>query len=283
MADPKKEMDPMRYKMELKRIAHEEKMKKKKKKREAKMRKLMEKRKRKEAKLRAKLEAKGITIPPLSETKRKDQTTTQSKTQIEATEKLPEAEIITAEADVWTPKSARNLEDIQKQIDRMDHRSIKSLKERYKERYGEDLEVPDIYNTKPSYEIEAALESGEIEPTISGSISTQQTQIPEVTESTKIFGKGKKVKKEKKNTVKLPRKLRFFDYRTPLYLRDKLGATGGKGKRAVLSIIDVVHNIIFTIIIIKIITTLVYVIKDRREEQLMNSMNEQSGTPQPTS
>ena len=141
MPESNKIDDPKMLKKELKKLSHEAKMRKKQLKRERKMRKLQMKKAKKEAVLRKKLAAKGVKIPPKSETKKPEKASEMAES------KLPEAEII-SDADVWTPKSARKLEEIQKMIDRMDHSGVKSLKERYKIRYGEDLEIPDIYETK---------------------------------------------------------------------------------------------------------------------------------------
>lgn len=280
MAEPDKSADPMKMKMELKRLAREEKMRKKQLKREEKMRKKQKKQRKKEEKLRAKLAAKGISVPDKLEAKTRKPTTTMDA----AVEKLPEAEIISAEADVWTPKSARKMDEIQKRIDRMDHKSVKTLRERYKERYGEDLEVPDIYETRPSIEVETAEETGELDQSIPEPITSTTSTGDELKVSTSA-AKAKELKraKKKKERVKVDRPLRLLDYRTPWYLRDKFGASSGSGKRAVLLIVDILLNIILTIILIKIIATIVYVIKDRRDEKMIQDLQGESAKPQPTS
>jgi hypothetical protein len=262
MAGSQDQVNPVDLKMQLKQAAREEKMKRKQQKREEKMRKAEEKRRKKEEKLRAKLAAKGIVLPPKVEAGEK-------KTTISGKEELPEAEIITAEADVWTPKSARNVYDIQKRIDRMDHKSVKTLKDRYKERFGEDMEVPDVYNVKSSIEVETAEETGELEkPERETKVFGKPAEATgEEEKSKKKFGFLSK-KKEKEPEVekkKVERPLRFFDLRTPFFLRDKLAAEDGKGKRAGLMIIDIILNILLIIFIIKIITTIIYVVKDRRQ------------------
>lgn len=280
MAEPQEKVDPRELKMQIKQAAREKKMKKKQKKREAKIRKLETKKRRKEEKLRAKMAAKGISLPKRVEGEEKPTT-------LEGGEKIPEAEIITAEADVWEPQSARNLSEIQKRIDRMDQKSIKSLKDRYKNRYGEDLEVPDAYNVESTIEIETAEETGEIEKTTSISkaseISSVSAEEEKQKKSTGLFRSKKDKTKTKEDTkIKMERPLRLFDYRSFFYFRDKYGASGGGGKRAGLAIVDIILNIIFTIIIVKIITTIIYVIKDRREEKLIQSLSEQSSKPQPS-
>ena len=272
MATPQQATDPRKLKMELKRAIREEKLRKKQAKREAKMQRIEAKRRIKEERLRARLAARGVSLPTPAAEKPKPEHVREAK------EEAPEAEVI-AEADIWTPKSARNLGDIQKRIDRMDQKSVKSLKERYKERYGEDLEVPDIYDTGPSIEVETAESTGELD---------KAPTEPEVTaaEMEKPAKKGlfgdKKAKAKKKEKVKIPRKLRFFDYRTPLYLKNKFAANRGMGAKAFLAFFDVIHNIIFTILIIKILTTIIYIIKDRRERKFKEALAKLPAQPQPT-
>ncbi len=280
--------DPMRMKMELKRAKQEEKMKKKQQKREKKMLKAEKKRQKKEEKLRAKLAARGIKLPPKAEKKvdsaAPSTSISTSKSAISEGEQIAEAEIIRP-ADVWEPKSAKKIDDIQKHIDRMDQKSVKSLKERYKDRYGEDLDVPDIYNINKTIAVESAEETGELEKLTGETTTTPSSGVGSGADAKEKsrFGFGGKAKKtEKKEKVKIDRPLRFLDYRTPLYLRDKYGTDAGGGKRAGLTLVDIIHNIIFTIIIVKIITTIVYVVKDNRERKFIESMQEQSAQPQTT-
>ena len=174
------------------------------------------------------------------------------------------------------------MDEIQKMIDRMDRGSVKTLSDRYKQRYGEDLEVPDAYEVKASLEVETAEEAGELEPVSITPITTQEETKATTTEKSKGFSLGKP-KKEKQKKAKIDRPLRFLDYRTPWYLRDKLAPEGGKGKRAVLFIIDLILNILLFIILIKIIFTIIYIIKDRRLEKQLSALEQESAQPQPTS
>ncbi len=281
MPDPSKPTDPKALKRELKQLSHEAKMRKKQLKKEKKMRKLEMKRAKKEAKLRRKLAAKGIKIPPKTEIKTGEKPTGVSEI---PESKLPEAEIV-SEADVWTPKSAKKIDDIQKTIDRMDQDSVKSLRERYKERYGEDLEVPDTYESKASLELETAEEAGELEPEISTTAAETRSEVTagplEKKKRGSLFARSKKdgLAKDKKK-VKVTRKLRFFDLRTPLYLRDKFGAEGGGVKRVILLIIDII--LIILLFPIKLIGTIIYYIMDRRKEKELETADE-TAKPQPTS
>lgn len=280
MANPTKSDDPRMLKKELKKLEREAKLRKKQLKRERKMQKIQRKKEKKEALLRAKLAAKGVKVPPKTETKPSEGP---AKAMALPESKLPEAEIVT-DADVWTPKSAKKMDEIQKLIDRMDHKSVKSLRERYKTRYGEDLEVPDAYEVKPSIEVDTAEETGELAPLITTSATTSTTEPTETSTATGggFFSRASKADKSvKEKRQKVPRTLRFLDYRTPLYLRKKYGVSGGGGKRAILIIIDIILNIL--LFPIKIFTTIYYVIKDRREEKLLTALENESAQPQPTS
>ena len=288
--------DPRELKRELKRVKFEEKKRKKELKREKKKKKLELKRKRKEAKLRAKLARRGIKLPPKAEDKLPEEGARPGVkpgagagavvgAAPRAGAEIPEAEII-SEADKWSPKSARKLDEIQKMIDRMDHTSVKTLRQRYREKYGENLEVPDIYEPKSSIEVETAEETGELEPTLlaipeSSSTGAADKQTWTTPASMDKFGAGQKISAEKK--VKVDRPLRFLDYRTPFYLRDKFAAEGGKGKRAALFIIDIILNILLAIVIVKIITTIIYIYKDRKLEKDLQALSQESPQPQPSS
>ena len=283
MAEQEKPKDLRTLQMELKRQKREAKMRKKQLKREKKMQKREMKSQRKEAQLRMKLAKSGIKLPPKPETKQKEGVAKKKQAVAAEGAAIPEAEII-SEADKWTPKSAKKLDEIQKMIDRMDHSSVRSLRERYKERYGENLEVPDVYEAKASLEVETATEVGELEPAyIPHTGEKEETRdISAAEKKGKGFSFARSPKKKEKK-VKVERPLRFLDYRTPWYLRDKFAADGGKGKRAVLLIIDLILNILLGIILIKIIFTIIYIIKDRRLEKQLSAIEQESAQPQPTS
>jgi hypothetical protein len=274
MATQNKPVDERALKKELKRLEKETKNRKKQMKRERKMKKLELKKRKKEALLSAKLGAKGDRVPAKVKGKPGEVAV---KIPEGDGEKLPEAEIV-ADADVWTPKSAKKLDEIQKLIDRMDHDGVKSLKDRYKEKYGEDIEIPDAYEAKSSFEVETAEEAGELEK-----VPTESKLVaPAKKEKGKLSLLSKK-KKEKKEKMKVDRPLRLLDIRTPFYLRDKFGADSGGGKRAILLIIDIILNILLIILVIKIITTIIYILKDRKQAKLQAAMDDQGATPQPTS
>jgi len=257
--------------MELKRLEMEAKNKERQQKIEKRKKKMEDRQRKKFEKLRKKYAKKGIKLPEHS---LKREPKTEPKAEIIAKD-IPEAEVITA-ADVWTPQSARQIDDIQKRIDRMDQKSIHSLKERYKSRYGEDLEVPDIYETKPSIEVETAEKTGELTSPVK---DTKGTMFAKDKKTKKpLFGGKDKKKKEK---VKFDRPMRFLDYRSFFYLKNTKATDGGGGKKAIFALIDIILNIL--LFIIKFPATIYYVIADRRERKMMEAMSESAAQPNPSS
>jgi hypothetical protein len=292
--------------MKLKQIEKERTMKEKELKRQAKLKKREEKQRKKLEKRRIKLAKKGIILqePSASPDAKKPSISAAAAagTSTPPPEaKLPEAEIITAEADVWTPKSARNINEIQKRIDRMDHNKISSIKERYKERYGEDLEVPDAYNVKSSIDVETAERTGELEGLDKDSTGLSTTSSEADTKGEAIkrglgfglagrkdkglgLGRGKDKRKDK---VKIDYPARFLDLRKPLYLKSKFtNEESGGGKKAIFGLLDVIiliiSIIIFPIIIIRIIGTFIYIRRDKQDQEIIESMKDESGSAQPT-
>jgi hypothetical protein len=48
----------------------------------------------------------------------------------------------------WSRKSVEPIDDIERRIDRMSGTAVKSLKDRYAEKYGESLIIPDLYQAR---------------------------------------------------------------------------------------------------------------------------------------
>lgn len=280
--------------MRLKQLEKERKMKERDFKRQEKMRKHEQKRLKQLEKRRIKLAKKGIILPELKPEPEKV-TPAVGRAAPAPEERLPEAEVITAEADVWTPRSARNIDEIQKRIDRMDKKMLSSLKERYKTKYGEDLEIPDAYNVETTIDIETAERLGELEAVEKVSKDTaaaSTNQISEGKSEKKGFGlgfgkKGQKTKDKSKEKVKLDTPVRFLDLRKPMYLYSKLTTPeSGMGKKIILGLLDVIILLICFIsvilILIRIIGTIVYIRRDRQDQELLASMRDESLKPQPS-
>jgi hypothetical protein len=279
------ERSAKKQEMEYKRIEREMKNKELEIKQKEKMKKRFDKQHKRWEKLKKKYEKKGWPVPPEPKFEMEPEKPTPKTTPAKDIN-LPEAEIITAEADVWTPKSARNLDEIQKRIDRMDKKHIKNLRDRYKERYGEDLEVPDIYNVSSSIEVETAEESGELEkvesPTTE-SVSKGLFGQPRTEKTGLRFGRKERAEKVKVKTMG-DRPIRFFDFRTPLFFLKKFSnEESGGGKKAILAIVDIIVIILlFPITILRILITPYYMRKDRKEAELNQELSDQSSSAQPT-
>jgi hypothetical protein len=142
----------------------------------------------------------------------------------------------------------------------MDKTGVKSLRERYNEKYGEDLEIPDIYDTSPSLEVETAEQAGELEPASTGKDSTLKvTPTKESKPKKSFFGKSAKTQKpEKIAKPKVQRTQRLFDLRTPLYFKNTKG-------RIFWIIIDLI--LFIPLFIPRIFGMIYYIRKDRREAE----------------
>ena len=236
--------DEIALKAQLKQL----KMEEKKRKRDAKLEKKMERRdakkSKKEATLKAKLEVGKISLP--AEPSKKPS----------AAGEPPEAEIIMTVKE-FTPKSSKSIDEKRARIDRLSAEGVKSLKTRFRAKYGEELDVPDMY--EKSYDL--SLGEPSKGPELPGSVSEPDAEI-KVDELAEKKRFGRKAAKPKPTG---PKPLRFFDLRHPLFFKDKFsdGDTKG-GKKAAMIILDILMYVIFPILIIRMITTIIYVIKDGR-------------------
>jgi hypothetical protein len=241
--------DEIELKAKLKQIKLEEKRRKQEAKLEKKQQKKLEKQKKKEANLKAKVEAGKLKLPA-------------EPGKGKGTEP-PEAEIIES-AQEWEPVSAISIDEKRKRIDRLSAEGVKSLKQRFREKYGEEMEVPDVYEKTYEYNI------GEPdEPSLPGGPpdEPEEIKVTEPGEKKGFFGRGEKAKAKPKAKPKPtgPRPLRFFDLRRPLYLKERFtNEESGGGKKILLLLLDIGLILVIPLLIIRIITTIIYVIKDGR-------------------
>jgi hypothetical protein len=247
-------------KAKLKQLKLEEKKRKREAKLEKKKQKKLEKQKKKEATLKAKVDAGKLKLPS-------------EPTKAKGTEP-PEAEIIEPTAIEWKPKSSITIDEKRKRIDRLSADGVKSLKVRFREKYGEELEVPDMYEKTYEYNI------GEPEePSLPESMADEpeEIKVSELGGEKKEFGAPKAKPKPTG-----PRPLRFFDLRHPLFFKDKFTNEESKGgKKALMLILDLLMYLIFPILILRIITTIIYVIKDNRAAKQAEPA-QSTGTNKPT-
>ena len=71
----------------------------------------------------------------------------------ESVEEVKEAKVIATRKD-YSRQSVYSINDIEKRIDRLDSERVSRLRDRYKEKYGEDLYVPDLHSDKVRDELE---------------------------------------------------------------------------------------------------------------------------------
>jgi hypothetical protein len=253
--------DEIALKAKLKQIKLEEKRRKREARKEKKMQKKLEKQRKKEATLKAKVDAGVLKLP--SEPKKSEGA------------EPPEAEIIEPTAIEWKPKSTITIDEKRKRIDRLSAEGVQSLKSRFREKYGEELEVPDMYERTYEYNI------GEPEePSLPESVEAESSEI-KVSElgEKKGFGSIRDKSKAKAKPTG-PRPLRFFDLRRPLFLREKFTneETSG-GKKILFLLLDIFLLLVIPLTILRIITTIIYVIKDGRDAKQADAVAS-SGTNQ---
>lgn len=71
----------------------------------------------------------------------------------ETVEEVKEAKVIATRKD-YSRQSVYSIDEIEKKIDRLDSERVSRLRDRYKEKYGEDLYVPDLHSDKVRDELE---------------------------------------------------------------------------------------------------------------------------------
>lgn len=249
--------DEISLKAQLKQLKMEEKKRKREAKLEKKMARKEAKKAKREAALKVKLAAGKISLPP--EPAKKPS----------AADEPPEAEIIMT-AKEFTPKSSKSIDEKRARIDRLSAEGVKSLKSRFREKYGEEMEVPDVY--EKSYDL--SLGEPSTGPELPGSVSEPDAEI-KIDEMAEKKGFGRKGAKRRPTG---PRPLRFFDLRHPLYFKNKFTDKESRGvKKAIMIIIDIFMYLIIPIFILRIITTILYVIKDSRAAKREAAASAQSG------
>jgi hypothetical protein len=152
------------------------------------------------------------------------------------------------------------LDEIEKKIDRFSGKGVAGLSERYREKYGEDLKVPELYQIETSLEMDHSIEdlASEDEPD-----DFERRQDAPGTKSTGgLFGTSKKEAKIEVGEPGEKPPLNFFDLTSGLFfLTKKFGAKGGGGKKAVMVILDI---LLLPTIIIRIFTTIIFVQKRKK-------------------
>jgi hypothetical protein len=69
-------------------------------------------------------------------------------------EEVKEAKVIEVVKKDYSRRSAYSIDEINKKIDRLDSERVERLRDRYKDKYGEDLYVPDLHSENVRTELE---------------------------------------------------------------------------------------------------------------------------------
>lgn len=199
----------------------------------------------------------------------------EEKDALESPDKIVKAEVVEFKPKEWERKSVESIEDVEKKIDRFSGKGVSSLSDRYRERYGEDLKVPELYEIETSIEMKdeydrlttkeqaLALERELAEP----AVPKEGLEFHEVTKE-----KEEALEDEPKPDIPL----NFWDLSSGvLFFRKKFGVRGGGGKKAGLIIVDAIILIVaFPITIIRLFTTIYHSSKRRKaRKQLKQSQD----------
>jgi hypothetical protein len=233
--------------------------------------KLKMKLKKKQEKMRAKMIKKG-QVPP--EEGDKPDFIRPRKEKVDTSGKIVQAEVVEFRAKEWERRSVQSMDEVEKKIDRFSGKGVQSLTDRYREKYGEDLQVPELYQIETSIELDGELEKYAKEEELKA--SEDEWKEPEPPKSRGFFKPKEKPSIEIIEEDESPREPRFMDLSTgALFLRNKHGAHSGGGKRAALAFVDVIVLIVlFPITIIRLITTLYYSMKRRKARKALKKSKE---------
>jgi len=169
-------------------------------------------------------------------------------------DKIPEAVVLEGPPENWIRHSTRSLDEVKRRIDRMDDQAVDSLRSRYRERYGEDLEIPDAFEMPSVEAAQTSPESSDSPVLLGGSAVDTKTEVKKE-EPQGSFLKPKSSPKAQK--PKIEREPNFWDMRsTPLYFYKKaeLDYKSGGGK-AMAALIDILTYVTVIIPVLRVITT----------------------------
>jgi len=97
-------------------------------------------------------------------------------------EEVKEAKVIVAKRD-YSRRSVYSIDEIEKKIDRLDSERVSRLRDRYKQKYGEDLYVPDLHSDKVRDELEEVkpyldIEEGDVTVVKEGEKNPEEEKKP---------------------------------------------------------------------------------------------------------
>lgn len=253
MADDLKDLKRQQKEMEL-RLKMEKKAAKAKSKQEKEKMRLMKK----QDKMRKKLEKQGRTMPD-------EFSRTEDRGPMGAKEpegKIAQAEVVEFKSKEWERRSVQSLGEIEKKIDRFSGRGVKGLEERYREKYGEDIKIPELYQIETKLEFDQSIDRAASEDEGEDDVWGERKDAEGQEEKTSFFGRSRK---DADITVGGPEdelEPSFWDLSTgPMFFMKKYGRSGGGGKKAIMAIVDIIVLIVLFIpfTIIRLLTTVVSV------------------------
>lgn len=259
MADDVKEMQKKLKEMELK-AKLETKAEKRRMKQEKQKMKLLKR----QEKMKAKMTKQGRLSP--DDLKKMDISSDDTKKE-EPGQKIAKAEVVEFKPKEWSRRSVQSMEDVEEKIDRFSGRGVKGLSERYREKYGEDIKVPELYQIETTIEMEKDFDMTYEDDELTK--IDKEMEAPPVKEEGGFFGRKKNKTEVEDDGVKIELEPKFLDLSSAfLFLTKKFGAKGGGGKKAILALFDLIILIVlFPITILRILTTIYFVMKRKKEKK----------------
>ena len=188
MADDVKDMQKKLKEMELK-AKLESKSDKRKMKNEKQKMKLIKK----QEKMKAKLMKQGRLSP--DDVKKMDISAVDKEKDAEG-QKIAKAEVVEFKGKEWSRKSVQSMDEVEAKIDRFSGKGVQGLSDRYRQRYGEDLKVPELYQIETTIEMERDFYTESDEEELAR-IDKELEAAPAKDEGSSFFGRKKDKEKLK--------------------------------------------------------------------------------------
>jgi hypothetical protein len=189
-------------------------------------------------------------------------------------QKIAKAEVVEFKGREWSRKSVQSMDEVEAKIDRFSGKGVKGLSDRYRDKYGEDLKVPELYQIETTIEMEREFDTESDDEELAR-IDKELEAAPVKDENSSFFGRKKdkakvKVEFDEDKPVLEPKLLDFSS--AVFFLMKRFGARGGGIKKILLALLDVGLILFFPLTIIRILTTIVIVMK-RKKARKINSVS----------
>lgn len=104
-------------------------------------------------------------------------------------DEIKEAKVIEVPKD-YKRQSTYSLHEIEKKIDRLDSKGVSSLRDRYKDKYGEDLMVPDLHTENVRIALEDVKDYVDVDEVVEKDDAPDSEPVEEEPEEEKDNGPG---------------------------------------------------------------------------------------------